>query len=218
MFTLKSIAAAATIILSAGASYASSFNGSYWNATSFNSIDQVYSYIETNEATATFDSTTIDYPGAAGSISDATTLQEFLGATGDGLSLSGAFNNRLEKSVFTFSGILNLNGLQSIKVGSDDGFGLKLDGVEVLRHSAPRAFGYTSGSHTFTGSTAFELIYYENYGYTGVEFQINDQIVSSAMSVGNTAVPSVPLPAGLPLMAGALAGFGLLRARAAKFV
>lgn len=216
MLTFKSVAAAATFVLSAGASYASSFNGSYWNSTGFNSIDQVYSYIETNDATATFDSTTIDYPGASGSISDTTTLQDFLGATGDGLSLSGAFNNTLEKSVFKISGFINVNGLQSLKVGSDDGFGLKLDGVEVLRHSAPRAFAYTAGTYDFTGPTSFELVYYENYGNTGVEFQINDQMVSSDIGVSGVNVPSVPVPAGLPLIAGALGGLGVLRARSTK--
>ncbi|QIE42102.1 VPLPA-CTERM sorting domain-containing protein [Meridianimarinicoccus aquatilis] len=202
--------AATALALVAGPSIASSFNGAYWDSNAFSTVDQAIAYTENNAATATFLSTAIDYPNAGGSITDNTTLQTFLGA--DGSTLSGAFTNKLDKSVFSFSGTLDLIGTQSLKIGSDDGFALKLDGVEVLRHSAPRAFSYTIGSYEFTGATTFELIYYENYGNTGVEFQINDTVVTSAMAAAQPA--AVPVPAALPMLLAGLGAFGLIRRRA----
>jgi hypothetical protein len=214
-FTSLLTAAATTFALVAGPTFASSFNGAYWDSNGFSTIDQAYAYTQNNTATATFNSTAIDYPNAGGSITSNTTLQMFLGATGDGLTLSGAQDNTLEKSVFTFSGILDLSGTQSIKVGSDDGFGLKLNGAEVLRYSTPRGFSYTFGTYDFTGPTTFELTYYENYGNTGVEFLIGDTIVNAAMAPAPSAPPAIPVPAALPLLLGALGGLGLLRRRSA---
>lgn len=203
------LTAAAALVLVAGPSIASSFNGAYWDANAFSTVDQAITYTENNAATATFQSTGIDYPNAGGSITDNTTLQSFLGA--DGGTLSGAFTNTLEKSVFSFTGTLDLTGTQALKVGSDDGFALKLDGIEVLRYSAPRAFNYTIGSYDFSGATTFELIYYENYGNTGVEFQIGDTVVNSAMAASQPS--AVPVPAALPMLLAGLGAFGLIRRR-----
>lgn len=196
---------AGAVLLSAVSAHAATFAGSFWDADrSFGNIGDVTAYIARNDPTATFQSTGIDYPNAGGSISSSTTLADFLGADAD--TLSGAGDSNLMKSVFQFSGDLGLSGIQTVSVGSDDGFVLKLDGVEVLGFSTPRAFAYTSGSFDFTDVKMFELTYYENYGNTGVEFRIGGTVVNPSMSPA-----PVPVPAALPLLGAGLATLGGLR-------
>jgi len=193
------------ILLPAAAPHAATFAGSFWDADrSFGNIGDVTAYIAANDATATFRSTGIDYPDAGGSISSGTTLADFLGP--DAATLSGNGDRTLRTSVFQFSGTLGLSGVQTISVGSDDGFVLKLDGVDVLGFSTPRPFAYSSGSFDFTGVTAFELTYYENYGNTGVEFLIGGTVVSPSM-----APAPVPVPAALPLLGAGIATLAGLR-------
>lgn len=195
----------ACAVLLPAAANAATFAGSFWDADrSFGNMGHVAAYIADNDATATFRSTGIDYPNAGGSISSSTTLAAFLGA--DAATLSGGAGSTLTTSVFQFSGTLGLRGVQSIRVGSDDGFLLTFDGVEVLRQDKPRGFAYTSGSFDFTDVKVFELTYYENQGNTGVEFQIGGMVVTPAMSPA-----PVPVPAALPLLAAAVAALGGLR-------
>lgn len=202
------IACAALLPVSVG--HAASFDGAFWDADrSFGNIGDVLGYIDGRGPDATFQSTAIDYPGAGGSISSSTNLSDFLGAT-DAATLSGAGDANLMTSVFRFTGTIDLLGEMRISVGSDDGFLLSLNRVDVMQYSTPRAFGYTTGSHTFTGATTFDLTYYENYGNTGVEFRIGDTIVDASMAAATAPAP-VPLPAALPLLGAGIAAMGGLR-------
>lgn len=195
----------ACVVLFPATASAATFAGSFWDADrSFGNMGDVAAYIAANDSTATFRSTGIDYPNAGGSISSSTTLATFLGA--DAATLSGGAGSTLTRSVFQFSGTLGLTGVQSISVGSDDGFLLTFDGVEVLRQNTPRGFAHTKGSFDFTDVTVFELTYYENQGNTGVEFLIGGTVVNPSMSPA-----PVPVPAALPLLGMGIAALGGLR-------
>lgn len=215
MFRTFTNAARATLIacatlLPATVGHAASFNGAFWDADrSFGTIDDVLDYIDGRGPDATFLSTAIDYPNAGQDLRSSTLLSEFLGTT-DAATLSGAGNSNLMTSVFRFTGTVNLVGETSISVGSDDGFTLNLNGVEVMQYSTPRPFARTTGSHTFTGPTTFDLVYYENYGNTGVEFMIGDTVVSGTMAAATAPAP-VPLPAALPMLGAGIAAMAGLR-------
>ena len=214
MFRTLSKTARATLIacaamLPASVGHATTFDGAFWDADrDFATIDEALGYIDGRAADATFQSTAIDYPTAGKRIESSTSLSDFLGAT-DGASVTGAATGNLVQSVFQFTGTVDLAGIQKIKVGSDDGFQLALNGVVVLEHATPRVFRYTKGSYDFTGETTFVLTYYENFGRTGVEFQIGGEVVNASMSPA-----PVPLPAALPMLgAGVAAMAGLRRMR-----
>jgi hypothetical protein len=201
----RSILIAGALSLPAAVTHAATFAGIFWDADrSFGNIGDVSAYIGGTDVTATFRSTGIDYPNAGGSITSDTTLADFLGA--DAATLSGNGDSNLRTSVFQFSGSLGLTGVQTISVGSDDGFVLKFDGIEVLGFSKPRAFGYTTGSFDLSDVKVFELTYYENYGNTGVEFLIDGTVVNPSM-----APAPVPVPAALPLLGAAIAVLGGVR-------
>lgn len=209
MFYTKSIKAAAlaSVIFAAPiAAKAASYVGEFWDASaSFNTIAEANAYADGNASTGTFVSTAIDYPaGSTGSISDTSTLETFLGV--DYASYVGALPPSLQYSVFRISGtFLPGAGLKSYSVGSDDGFSLILDGVQISSQSAPRGFAYTDVDYDAGAEPVdFVLTYYENRGNTGVEFKVDGVVVDSSI-----AVAPVPLPAALPLLAAGLGALGL---------
>ncbi|MEM1343689.1 MAG: hypothetical protein AAGI34_03800 [Pseudomonadota bacterium] len=159
---------------------------------------------------ATFTSTGIDYP--AGSIntnnSSNTTLSAFLGV--DAPSLSGGQNVDLQDSVFVFEGFLDLApGVDTLVVGSDDGFRLTVDG-NVLGSTGTRGFTETTFFQELgTGVVPFTLLYFERGGNAGVEFSQDGNIV-----VGVAGPPAaIPLPPAALLLGTALAGLAVLRRR-----
>ena len=195
------------------AASAATILGEFWDASSrIATLDDALDIIATGPATATFDSSGIDYPdGDTNIIPDATTLADFLGS--DAASLSGAQDTTMEQSVFRFTGFLSLDDADTLfSVGSDDGFQLTIDGDVISSFTRLRSFGVTETTANLgAGIFAFELIYWENLVETGVEFEINGETVTGV------SVPTVvPLPAsGLALLAG-LAGFGVMRLRRAR--
>ncbi|MEM9796846.1 MAG: PEP-CTERM sorting domain-containing protein [Pseudomonadota bacterium] len=198
------LTAAAFAILGAGSASAATFQGEFWDVSGVSGLDSALSVIDSRAADATFESTGIDYPnGSPDRLSSGSSLATFLGS--DAASLSGLASTALTGSIFRFTGFLDLAaGLQTFSLSSDDGYRLTIGGTEVgvfsgLRPVRTDTFSVDPGA----GFTAFELIFYENRGNTGVTFSVDGQI----------AQPSpVPLPATLPLLLGAL-GLGGLAAR-----
>lgn len=185
---------------------AATFTGEFFKLTSpSRNINQAITAIASASPTATFQSNAIDYPnGGSNTNSSNTTLAAFLGA--DAASIVGNGLATIQTSVFRFTGFIDLlAGNQSFAVGSDDGFRLTIDGTQIAQQSRPRSFRTTSRNRNpGSGVVAVELIYYENYGNTGVEFFID----------GTLATPApVPVPAGLGLLGTAMAILGLLKWR-----
>lgn len=207
-------AIALSTILGAGAAGAATFTGEFWDARgSLLSITQADAVIAGAGPTATFASTAIDYPNGTGGVADdnSTALSTFLGA--DAASLSGGGDSTLGVSVFRFTGFLDLlGGPQSFAVSSDDGFRLTIGGTQISAFEQRRKFGTTTvTADAGTGATAFELVYFENNGVTGVEFLIDGVLAQAAD--GPVDIAPVPLPAGLPLMGIVLGGLGLMARR-----
>ena len=191
-------------------SNAATFLGEFWDASSgFNNLNQAISFAENNVATATFQSTGIDYPsGNATTISSSSTLATFLGI--DAASIIGNAAATIETSVFRISGFVDLlPGTQQFAVGSNDGYRLTIDGNRVSQQSRPRGYSTTTRNRNAgEGRVAFELFFYENSGTTGLTVLIDGQVAQAS---------PVPLPAGLSLIATALAALGLLKWRRRAF-
>lgn len=187
----------------AGGVNASTIKGEFWDTGPIGGFGPIATALASTP-TATFNSTGIDYPlGAQNTVGSSTTLAAFLGT--DAGSLSGAGGTTLEGSVFRFTGHLKLLALSNtFTVASDDGFRLFIEGTLVSEFFGNRPFGTTSATRADlgTGIKAFELIYWENGGVTGVEFEVN----------GRTVTP-IPVGPALPMLAGALSLFGLVVAR-----
>lgn len=207
------LAAAASLVLAAGAAQAAStpgFQASFWDASGWlGNIAGAESVIASRAADATFIASTIDYPNAGGSIVDSTTLSSFLGA--DAGSLSGFGGSDLTHSVFEFTGLVDLAaGAHTLTVGSDDGFALWINGDLVSSYDGNRSFGTTSASWISTGAPAsIRLIYWENDGYTGVEFLADGALATAAALTPGNVTSDVPLPAAAPLL---LCGLGAVAA------
>lgn len=183
---------------------AATFFGEFWDASSpLSNLNDADAVISSQAVTSTFTSTGIDYPnGSTTRIGSGTTLANFLGS--DAASIIGPSNSTLQRSVFRFTGFLELlAGPQLFTVGSDDGFRLTIGGTQISQRFSNRGFATTSTTvDAGIGLTAFELIFYENSGRTGIEFAIDNAIATPA---------PVPLPQGLPLIAAALGALMILR-------
>lgn len=159
-------------------------NGTFWNTNSSMSNNAAADLVTLKTPTATFLATTVDYTSthtvSGSSVGDGTTLANFLGKNAS--YLSGAGNTTLDTSVYLFSGYLNVTAALdttagnstidiAFRVGSDDGMRLNIGGTTVTAYDAPRAYGYSSGSASFAtaGLYPIALLFWENYGNTGVD-------------------------------------------------
>ena len=145
--------------------------GEIWDTdVSLGSIADAQAVISAGAAQAGFVATAIDYPqGATTHISNSASLADLLG--GDATSLTGTVPASIATTVYRFTGFLDLEaGTHSFRIGSDDGYLLLIDGVEVGRREANRGFAYDDWSLSVDGDhpATVELIWYENQGASGI--------------------------------------------------
>jgi hypothetical protein len=107
----------------------------------------------------------------------------------------------IQTSVFRFTGFVDLlAGSQQFITGSDDGYRLTVNGTLISR-----AFNTTTNnSNPGEGRATFELLFYENYGNSGLEVSLDGELIKAS---------PIPLPAGFTLILSALAALGLLKWR-----
>lgn len=120
--------------------------------------------------TATFISTSIDYPN--GAVNSATsTVSNFLGVDGATISNPALLPLAANTMVFTYDGYIRVDtpGTYSFSVGSDDGFQLQIDGATAVQFPNNRAFGTTTGNLALgVGYHSFHLLYWESSGQEGL--------------------------------------------------
>jgi len=201
---MRCIAALVAACSLSGEANSTTFIGEFWDVdTNIASLDEARAAIAGQGPDATFQSSMINYPVGSDTIADDRTLAEFLGA--DSASLVGDGSTTLERSVFRFTGFVDLvSGPSRFTVGSDDGFGLYVDSDFVAGFFDERAFRETDRVAFFDGGpTFFELFFFGNSGFSGVVFKVDEQIALPS----TVAVVPLPLPAML-LGSAALGLFG----------
>ena len=214
MFRTLTTAGVIALGLGAAPAAAATFQGEFWDVGAIGTLDEALAVIASRGADQTFRSGGIDYSqGADKTVDSGKSVGFFLGA--DAATLSGGHHTNIVGSVFRFTGFVDLGaGDETFAVGSDDGFRLTVGGVELGRADLREFSTSTFVTDAGDGPTAVELIYFQNHGLAGVEFSVNGQIaVATDDTVGQVA--PVPLPAGLPLLAGALGAFAFARRRKA---
>ncbi len=188
---------------------------SYYDVDTVTNLGEADEVIAATTPNATFKSTLIDYtPGDVNVIeSESTMLQSFLGGDAAGLDPT-ARTSTVNGSIFSFSGFIRIDesfdrdlsddGIDvNFKVGSDDGFRLVIGGVEVSSFNSLRNFNFSNGHAEFAaaGLYSFELIYFENTGFAGLEFNssISGGPDSGAPSGSAGILPADILYSSLPL-------------------
>jgi hypothetical protein len=156
--------------------------GSYWNAGPYYNNSDAISFSNGVAADGTFQSTLVDYvQGADDVTSDSTLLSSFLGT--DASSLTGGGSNPIETSVFRFQGGINIRPEYDLDpaapgitmrfdLGSDDGSGMHIADIEVIDNGGDHGYSYSGTLATFEdpGLYPVDLVYYENFGVTGIEW------------------------------------------------
>ena len=115
--------------------------------------------------------TALDYPNGAQNNQNST-IGNLLGADAATLDNPAAAATNSDRSVYEFTGILNVpaDGVYNFSIGSDDGFDLQIDGASVLSFPGPRGFAFTNGPVNLTaGEREFRLVFFENSGSEGLE-------------------------------------------------
>lgn len=194
------------------------------------------------EADGTFTSATLNYPNTGNVIPSAPTdgtstpgtVEEFLGvdwnsfALRTGATAPGAFGEELQKTVWRFTGFLNLPDGDSIdvRVYSDDGAALWV-GDNVVGSGTVgdlSAFKYKGRfedccTPTLTGSASpqpFQLWFWEDGGNTGLRLDFSVQGENDFAALGgdfllrNDGFGVIPLPATAWLLISGLLGLGAL--------
>ncbi|WP_339950323.1 hypothetical protein [uncultured Albimonas sp.] len=191
--------------------------GSFWDLDgSISSLAAARTEIEGRTPDATFRATTLDYPAGEPQQAEdgSTSLSELLGDNAE--DLTGANPDIVSTSVWVMTGWLDLApGTYSMSLGSDDGFSLSLNGATVAEHSEPRGFAYSDFTYEVIGSApvAVSLLWYENWGYTGMEFLAGgtplggDALLMAAEDDPDFA--AVPAPPAAALLVAAIAALGL---------
>ncbi len=159
-----------------------SLKSQYWgyregtDGANLTTVAQVETFANSHTATATFDAKTLDFGGAfSNNLGTAGNLATFIGANGSNLQTTAAYGTTSD-AIVKMVGKMNLEaGTYNFRVTADDGFVVRIDGVEVARYDANqsstvREFANfnigTSGEHTI------EVVYWDQGGYASFKAEL----------------------------------------------
>jgi len=200
---LSCFACSLAALVLAGTAQANTVTGSIWENDPTGAGDATPGNVPHTTPNVTF-TTTTPISFASGNLY---TIGEFL-ASGNGSTIltgSGELGNKLENTIFDFTGTVSVTTAEMFTAGHDDGLTLVIDDITVIDVPGPTGFSNTTETYNGpTGTFAFELVYGECCGAPG------DLSISLPLQSVVTPEPSPVILAGTGLL---LTLAGLLRRR-----
>lgn len=207
--------------------------GFYWDAGPYDNNLDALAFSDANPAASEFVSTYVDYAnGPIDTVDDSTLLSNFLGVDAGSLT-GGAGSNNLDTSLFRFQGGIAIRQEYDLdlaapgitirfELGSDDGSGMRVADINVIDNGGDHGYGFQGNFATFEdpGLYPVDLVYYENFGVTGIEWYSSitggpDSGHPDGASVGIVPTSSLycPVPEPTTIAALGLGGLAFLRRR-----
>ncbi|MGE9761616.1 retention module-containing protein [Pseudomonas sp. PDM20] len=172
----------------------SGLKGNYWgynegpDGTNLTSLSQVTSFMAGHNPSATFTSTTLNYNLSGGDLGGDGNLQKFLGNDAKSLNTDPA---NTSDAIIQLTGAINLNaGSYQLRVNADDGFSIKIDGVEVFKYDNIQSpTGRESAVFTIaqSGSHSIEIVYWDQGGQAQLQVEMRPQN-GTYTTVGGTSL------------------------------
>ncbi|MBD9574350.1 retention module-containing protein [Pseudomonas sp. PDM23] len=172
----------------------SGLKGNYWgynegpDGTNLISLSQVTSFMAGHNPSATFTSTTLNYNLSGGDLGGDGNLQKFLGNDAKSLNTDPA---NTSDAIIQLTGAINLNaGSYQLRVNADDGFSIKIDGVEVFKYDNIQSpTGRESAVFTIaqSGSHSIEIVYWDQGGQAQLQVEMRPQN-GTYTTVGGTSL------------------------------
>ncbi|GLU36410.1 retention module-containing protein [Pseudomonas sp. NBRC 100443] len=154
--------------------------GNYWgyregtDGNNLTSLSMVSAFIAKNTPSATFTATALDYGnGVSNNLGGDKQLQKFLGSDAASLSTDPA---NTSDAIVQLTGLVNLAaGNYTFKVTADDGYSIRIDGVEVAKVDANQSAS-TLVSPVFTvaqgGNHQIEILYWDQGGNAQLKVEL----------------------------------------------
>ncbi|WP_069864815.1 retention module-containing protein [Pseudomonas citronellolis] len=154
--------------------------GNYWgyredtDGNNLTSLSMVSAFIAKNTPSATFTATALDYGnGVSNNLGGDKQLQKFLGSDAASLSTDPA---NTSDAIVQLTGLVNLAaGNYTFKVTADDGYSIRIDGVEIAKVDANQSAN-TLVSPVFTvaqgGNHQIEILYWDQGGNAQLKVEL----------------------------------------------
>jgi hypothetical protein len=144
------------------------------------------------------------FPSCGNTISDASTLTDFLG--GNASNLSSDPITDLGDHAVVLTGFIDLTTGDLLSLGSDDGSALWINGSLLLDNDGDHGFTTVSGNYAGpSGWQQIEILQFEDGGVTGLTAELNNAPLGGA-AISTTS--GVPEPATWALVMLGFAGLG----------
>ncbi|QRY81741.1 retention module-containing protein [Pseudomonas sp. PDNC002] len=160
----------------------SGLQGNYWgyregpDGANLTNLSQVVAFIAGKAAAATFTATSLNYNLSGGDLGGDGNLQKFLGNDAGSLNTDPA---NTSDAIVQLTGAINLNaGNYQLRVNADDGFSIKIDGVEVFKYDAIQSpTGRESAVFNIaqSGNHTIEIIYWDQGGQAQLQVEMRPQ-------------------------------------------
>ena len=186
------------------AALTSGLNADYYSHAWQTDNNGAAAYMISNAPTATFVSTTLDYPSIRRSFFDTNPLSQFLNVDAASLSDPAVGSNTLEGQMMHFTGFVDIEtaGTYMFSMESDDGSRLNIGGITVADNAGIHGYRDEVNHATFTdaGLYPLDIIYYEQQGEAGIAL-VSDLTGTEQVVPGSLLYRvSVPEPGSVTLL------------------
>ncbi|WP_174410380.1 tandem-95 repeat protein, partial [Desulfovibrio psychrotolerans] len=158
--------------------------------TSANALNMVLAHIAANETPdATFTVSALDFAPQSGTLNSLGELQSFLGANGGNVVQTGSFDGA-DRGIMHMSGTVYLAaGTYKMRVYSDDGFQMSIDGKVVGQFVTDRGAGTTTFEFTVAedGYYPLDMVYWDQGGAYVLKVEIQESGAADWTVLGTAA-------------------------------